>query len=65
LTLQVAKINTTLYPHNSIGSCLAQLYQALHATRSRAAALATIMRAPSLRQLPLYRWAAVTVIGTL
>ncbi|WP_410611115.1 CHAT domain-containing protein [Amycolatopsis sp. lyj-109] len=48
-----------------VSSCLAQLYQALHATRSPAAALATILRAPSLRRLPLYRWAAVTVIGTL
>ncbi|KDN21775.1 CHAT domain-containing protein [Amycolatopsis rifamycinica] len=48
-----------------VSSCLSRLYQELHVTRSPAAALAAILRAPSLRRLPLYRWAAVTVIGTL
>lgn len=48
-----------------VSGCLSQLYQALHTTRSPAATLAATLREPSLRRLPLYRWAAVTVIGTL
>lgn len=47
-----------------VSGCLSSLYQDLPAAHSPTAALATILRDPSLRRLPLYRWAALAVIGT-
>src|SRR5262249_4972599 len=47
-----------------LSDCLSRLYQALPFARSPTVALAAVLRNPSLHRLPLYRWAALTVIGT-
>lgn len=46
-----------------VSGCLSRLYAALPTTHSPVAALAAVLRDPALRRLPLYRWAALTVIG--
>jgi tetratricopeptide (TPR) repeat protein len=47
-----------------VSTCLARLYKALGDTDSAATALATILRDPTLHKRALYRWAALTIIGT-
>jgi hypothetical protein len=47
-----------------VSGCLSTLFQALPTADSPATALASILRDPSHRRLPLFRWAALAVIGT-